>query len=116
VKERLGSNLQIVQGHRCFVNGRPYVHLILTGASGEILSLVITEKTGEGFSRADIAPAVDASGVTLYKTAQGQFQIAGFETNRYLAYVISNLDQNRNLSVASNLASPVSNFLRRLEI
>jgi hypothetical protein len=116
VKERLGSNFRIVQGHRCFVNGRQYVHLILTGATGEILSLVITEKTGEGFAHANIAPSVEASGVKLYKTAQGQLQIAGFETNRYLAYVISNLDQNGNLSVTANLAAPVSNFLRRLEI
>jgi hypothetical protein len=98
------------------VNGRQYVHLILTGATGEILSLVITEKTGEGFAHANIAPSVEASGVKLYKTAQGQLQIAGFETNRYLAYVISNLDQNGNLSVTANLAAPVSNFLRRLEI
>ena len=115
LQEKLGSNFQIVQGHRCVTNHRRYVHVILTGGKGTILSLVITEKNGEAFNRADIAATMVASGVPLYRAYEGQLQIAGFETDRYLAYVVSNLDRDGSLKVASDLASPVYEFLHRLE-
>jgi hypothetical protein len=56
-----------------------------------------------------------ASGVPLYRAYEGQLQIAGFETNRYLAYVVSNLDRDGSLKVASDPAPPVYEFLHRLE-
>jgi hypothetical protein len=114
VKEKLGSSLQIVQGHRCRANRREYVHLILTGQNGAILSLVITEKNGETFTRADLAATVQASGVSVYSASQGQLEIAGFETHRFLAYVVSNLDHDANLKVASTLAPSVHEYLRQL--
>ena len=114
VKEKLGAKFQLVQGHKCNANHRQYVHLILTGEQGAILSLVITEKNGEEFTRGDIAATLEASGVPLYRTRQGQLEIAGFETNRYLAYVVSNLPKDANLQVASTLAPPVSDYLQKL--
>jgi hypothetical protein len=89
--------------------------LIVTGEGGAILSLIITEKNGETFTHADIAATLDASGVSVYSASQGQLDIAGFETNRFLAYVVSNLDQNANLKVASTLAPSVYEYLRRVE-
>ena len=115
VKEKLGPNFQVIQGHRCVANHRQYVHVILTGNNGAILSLVITEKNGEAFDHADIAATVQASGVPLYRANEGQLEIAGFETNRYLVYVVSNLDRDGNLKVASSLALPVYEYLHRLE-
>ena len=116
VKEKLGSNFQIVQGHRCVTNHREYVHIILTGERGTILSLVITEKNGKAFNRTDIAATMLASGVPVYSANEGRLEIAGFETNRYLAYVVSNLDRDGNLKAASSLALPIYDYLHRLEV
>jgi hypothetical protein len=115
VKEKLGPDFQLIQGHRCVTNHRQYVHVILTGDNGTILSLVITEKNGEAFDHADIAATMRASGVPLYRANEGQLEIVGFETNRYLVYVVSNLDRGGNLKVASSLALPVYEYLHRLE-
>jgi hypothetical protein len=115
VKEKLGRDFHVIQGHRCVTNHRQYVHVILTGSNGAILSLVITEKNGEAFDRADIAATMQASGVPLYQANEDQLEIAGFETNRYLAYVVSNLDRDGNLKAAANLALPVSEFLHKIE-
>jgi hypothetical protein len=115
VKEKLGPDFQLIQGHRCVANHRQYVHVILTGDNGTILSLVITEKNGEAFDHADIAATMRASGVPLYRANEGQLEIVGFETNRYLVYVVSNLDRGGNLKVASSLALPVYEYLHRLE-
>jgi hypothetical protein len=115
VKEKLGPNFQLIQGHRCLANHRQYVHVILTGNNGAILSLVITEKNGEAFDHADIAATMQASGVPLYRAKEGQLEIAGFETNHYLVYVVSNLDRSDNPNAASNLALPVYEYLHKLE-
>jgi anti-sigma factor RsiW len=113
VKETLGPAFHLVQGHRCTINGRDYVHLIATGENGAILSLVITEKKGDAFNSARAATA-QASTVPLYRDNQEHLEIAGFETNHFLAFVVSNLDRDANQKVASALAPPVYQFLQRL--
>ena len=114
VEKRLGSAFKIVDGHRCTANHRRYVHLILTGESEAILSLVITEKQNESFAEADAAAVVKASGVPIYRGRQGILEIAGFESGKYLAYVVSNLDRKGNLEVASAIAPLVHGHLRGL--
>jgi Putative zinc-finger len=114
VTEKVGPNLHVVQGHRCVANHRQYVHIILTGDKGVILSLVITKKSGEALDHANIVATLQASGVPVYSANQGQLEIAAFETSRYLAYVVSNLDRDNNLKVASKLAVPVHQYLSRL--
>jgi hypothetical protein len=114
--EKLGPHFQLIQGHRCRINGRDYVHLIATGENNTILSLVITEKTkGETFARPGIRAAVNASGIPIYHDNQEHLEIDGFETNRFLAFVVSNLDRESNMQAASNLAPSVYQFLRHVE-
>jgi Putative zinc-finger len=115
VSEKVGPKLHVVQGHRCVTNHRQYVHIILTGDKGAIVSLVITQKDGEAFDRGGIVATLRASGVPVYRANEGQLEIAAFETNRYLAYVVSNLDRDGNLNVASRLAMPVYEYLRAVE-
>jgi hypothetical protein len=102
VQEKLGPAFKIIQGHRCRVNQREYIHLIITGRYGAILSLVITEKNGEGMSEAELKATLQASGVPIYRHSEQQLEIAGFETERFLAYV------------ASTLAPSVHSFLAKL--
>jgi len=116
VEAKLGSAYTLVQGHRCVANHRQYIHLILTRNTGTILSLVITEKNNESFNQADAVAVMKASGIPIYSDSQGPTQIAGFETDKYLAYVVSNLDRNANLNVASLMAPVVYNHLHRLEL
>jgi anti-sigma factor (TIGR02949 family) len=114
VESKLGSAFKIVDGHRCTANHRRYVHLILTGDRGAILSLVITEKQNESFAEADAAAVVKASGIPIYRGRQGVLEIAGFESGKYLAYVVSNLDRDANLNVAAAIAPVVHDHLRAL--
>jgi hypothetical protein len=114
--EKLGPDFQFIQGHRCTINGRDYIHLITTGQNGAILSLVITEKKqDEAFTTVGARAASEISGVPIYRDNQEQLEIAGFETGRFLVFVVSNLNASMNLSVASNLAPSVYQFLRRIE-
>jgi hypothetical protein len=116
VQAKIGPEFKVVEGHRCMANQRRYIHLILTGKNGAILSVVITEKKdNESFTKADAVAVMKASGVPIYRDYQGTSEIAGFESDKYLAYVVSNLDKNMNLEVASTLAPVVYGHLHRLE-
>jgi anti-sigma factor (TIGR02949 family) len=116
VQAKLGSGYKIVDGHRCTANNRQYIHLILTGRGDRILSLVITEKKNESFTQADAVAVLKASGIPIYRDRQGKYEIAGFESDKYMAYVVSNLDRDSNLNVAAALAPIVYGHLHRLEV
>ena len=116
VQAKLGTDFKIVEGHRCTANQRRYIHLILTGSKDTILSLVITEKMNESFTQADAVAVMKASDIPIYRDRQGILEIAGFESDKYIAYVVSNLDQDSNLNVASVLAPSVYSHLHRLEL
>jgi anti-sigma factor (TIGR02949 family) len=115
VQAKLGSQFKIVEGHRCSANRRRYVHLILTGKDGALLSVVITEKQNESFAQADAVAVMKAAGVPVYRGRQGTLEIAAFESGKYLAYIVSNLDSKSNLNVASAIVPLVHEHLRNLE-
>jgi hypothetical protein len=116
VEAKLGAEYKLVQGHRCEANHRRYVHLMLTGEKGAIVSLVISEKNNESFSQSDAVAVMKASGIPIYRDQQGILEIAGFESDKYLAYVVSNLDRATNLNLAYRMAPVVYNHLHKLEL
>jgi anti-sigma factor (TIGR02949 family) len=121
LESKLGSQFKLTLGHRCVVNKREYIHFILTGDKGILLSLVITKKkstetVNESFAQADAEAVVRASGIPIYREHQGILEVAGFESDKYLAYIVSNLDRDKNLNVASALAPVVYDHLHKLEI
>ncbi|HEX4999168.1 MAG TPA: zf-HC2 domain-containing protein [Terriglobia bacterium] len=118
VESRVGKEFSISQGHRCRANHREYIHVILKGQSDTLLSLVVTrkEREGESFSREEAVAVLNAADVPVYATHEGQLEIAGFETEHFLAYVVSNLERADNLRVAETLAPAVREHLARLEL
>ena len=116
VQAKLGPDYKVVDGHRCTANNRQYIHLILTGNEQRILSLVITEKKNESFTQADAVAVMKASGISIYQARQGKYEIAGFESGKYMAFVVSDLGRDSNLNVASALAPIIYDHLHRLEV
>jgi hypothetical protein len=103
------TDYQILMGHQCDYGGRRYVHLALSNGKN-LMSLVIARKE-HGESLAGLAPALRASGVSVYQAAAQQYQVAGFETADYLAFLVSDLNARDNLQLATNLAPSVHAFL-----
>jgi anti-sigma factor (TIGR02949 family) len=116
VQAKLGKNYKINQAHRCSADGRRFVHFIVQGEGDILLSLVITEKQGESFTQADARAVMKAAGVPVYHGHQGQLEIAGFETEKYLGYVVSNLDRAENLRIAEALVPSVHDHLQKLSL
>jgi hypothetical protein len=95
--------------HQCTYAGRHFIHLTFE-KDGGLLSLVIARKE-RGESLEGLSPATEASGIPIYQSAAGRYEVAGFEAGNYFAYVVSELRNNANLRVAANLAGGVHNFL-----
>ena len=113
VKERMPGEYRVVMAHRCSYAGRHYVHFVLKSDSN-LLSLVITEKQpGESFSRMEASSGSEVS-VPVYEVAAKRFEVAGFESQGYLAFIVSDLDGKNNLQIAENLAPLLAGFLNSI--
>ena len=100
-----------VMAHQCSYAGRKYIHLTLRNGD-KVLSLVITRKDA-GETMAGMPAVRQVSGIPVYEAKAGQYQIAGFETPGYMAYVISEMSRNKNLELTAGLAPAVSRLLER---
>ena len=109
VKARVPEEYRIILAHQCGYQGRRFVHLTLTNGSS-LLSLVITRKQ-PGESMQALTVSDHASGVAVYQAAALNYDVAGFETDRFLAYVVSDLGARQNLQMAYALAPSVHQFL-----
>ena len=102
VQAKLPGDFAIIQGHHCSAGGRHYTHLIIFGGAGggKLVSLLLTRKqSGESLSGG------------IYQAGVDRFQVVGFESHGYLAYVISDLDAQQNLQLAANLAPTLREYL-----
>lgn len=102
IQAKLPRDLQVIQAHHCSVGGRQYTHFIMAGGAGggKIVSLILTRRqTGESFTGG------------IYQAGVDRFQVVGFESRDYLAYVVSDLDAQQNLQLAANLAPTLREYL-----
>jgi Putative zinc-finger len=113
--DKLPQDYKVPAAHKCEVNGREFVHLILKNQEG-FLSLIITKKAGVSFPAQDPLVKPDSRGVGLHQDRLDGLQVAGFETREHLAFVVSGLGQMENSQIAAGLAPHVSGFLAKLEI
>jgi anti-sigma factor (TIGR02949 family) len=102
VQAKLPGDFRVIQAHRCEAGGRQYTHLIIfsPAGGGKIVSLVLTRRqSGESL------------GGGIYQAGVDRFQVVGFQSRDYLAYVISDLDPQQNLQLAANLAPMLRIYL-----
>lgn len=115
VDSRLPKGFAVSVAHQCDVNGRRFVHLIFKNQH-EVASLVITKKGRDGFPAQDGIAGLSSSVPVLHQGQVNGYDAVGFETNSYFGFVVSSLNKNENLQIASGLAPAVDKFLAGLEI
>jgi anti-sigma factor (TIGR02949 family) len=99
IQAKLPADFRVIQGHHCVAGGRQYTHLIIAG-DGKIVSVVLTPRQ----------PGESLNG-GIHQAGVDHFQVVGFESHDYLAYVISDLDAQQNLQWAANLAPALREYL-----
>ena len=109
VRTAVPQGYRVIMAHECGYAGRKFIHLTFE-RDGSLLSLVIARKQS-GESLEGLAPAAQGSGIPIYQSAAGRYEVAGFEAGNYFAYVVSELRSKANLQVAANMAAGVHDFL-----
>ena len=100
----------VESAHRCTVNGRAYVHIILKRGD-TLISVIVTRRTAdEAFPRGLAARLIRASGVELHQENLEGYEVAGFESGRWLGYVVSGLPAAENEALAARMAPVVRQF------
>jgi putative zinc finger protein len=112
VKASVPDRFRILMAHQCSYGTRRFIHVTLSDGAN-LMSLVIARKE-PGESLDGLSPSTRASGVPVYQGQAERYEIAGFETAQYLAFVISDMNAGNNLQMASNIAPPVHDFLAKL--
>lgn len=97
-------NYGIAGAHRCMFDGRLFVTVVLKQEDARV-SFIVTEKDNEQLADRGQRPSIEASGVPVYSSRSAGYQIAGFETGRHLAFVISKSEGDANLRLASSIAA-----------
>jgi anti-sigma factor (TIGR02949 family) len=109
VRAAVPEGYRVIMAHQCSYAGRKFIHLTFE-KDGGLLSLVIARKQ-DGEALAGLLPATEASGMPIYQSAAGRYEVAGFEAGSYFAYVVSELRSKANLQIATNMAAGVHDFL-----
>lgn len=112
VVERELPGFEVLEAHICTVPGSPrkYVHFIARG-QGTILSVILTRRDGEALPNETRLVAETVSGVHLYKNRIEGMDVAGFETNEYFGFVVSDLGDQEVLQISGGLAPALRNQL-----
>ena len=111
VTAAIPDGYRVVMAHHCSYLKRQYIPLTLENG-GNLLSLVIARKQdGESFE--GLAPSTTQSGIRVYQSAAGRYQVAGFDAGEFFAYIVSDMKGNANLQVASAVAPSVRELLMK---
>jgi len=109
VRAAVPQGYRVIMAHQCGYASRHFVHFTLE-KDGSLLSLVVARKES-GESLASLSPVTESSGIPIYQSAAGRYEVAGFEAGDYFAYVVSELRSKANLQIAAAMASGVHDFL-----
>ena len=113
VRLRMPSDYRMFIAHKCGYMGRQFVHIGLK-SDAHLISLVLsTKKPGETYRNSQLLPVLSDGGFNVYGASVQRFQIAGFETENHLAWVVSDVSpqQTRELLVA--LAPDIRSLLAK---
>ena len=115
VSKHVPPEFRLMIAHECRHRGRKFVHLALKSDT-RLLSLVLTRKSdGESFTTEQLIPALTQAGLPMYRADVQRFEIAAFESEDHLAYVISDLPGKANMELMLALSADVRAFLSTIE-
>jgi hypothetical protein len=100
----------LVSAHRCTVNGRDYVHMILR-RNNMLISVIMTRREkADAFPRAIGMRTFEASGIPVHGGDMSGYAVAGFEAGNYLGYVVSGLPGQQNDQLAGRVAPVIRRY------
>lgn len=112
------NDWEVVVGHRCHAGNRKFVHLILR-KENQIISLAITPKlSGDTLVGNSAEGMSSAQGIPLFQARLQNLQdyeVAGFQTASYFAFIVSQLSTEQTMSIAAAIAPDIQQLLNSVK-
>jgi len=117
VVEKNLAGFEVLEAHICSVPGSPrkYIHFITRGR-GTILSVILTRSEGVLLPRGIAFRSGTSGSVNLYEAHLEGMNAAGFESEGYFGFVVSDLSQDTTLQIANQLAPPLKAALEPVRL
>lgn len=109
------AGLTLRAAHVCGFEGRNFVHLVYTRADGQIISLLVGGRDARAMKNARV-PNDDGLRAGLQNALQNQYTVSAYQTAKNIVLIVSRLPVAENARVAAQLAQPVSDYVRRIEL
>jgi hypothetical protein len=113
VQKHVPKDFQLMIAHVCAYHDRKFLHLSMKGDSNLMSLVIVRKKDSESFRTEEMLPALTQSGIPIYKAGAQKFQIASFETEGHLVYLISDLRSEKNLQMMLAMAPSVKEILEK---
>ena len=108
------SDVSLVEAHSCVYEGRRFAHIVLKH-HGRLVSLLVTETETGVHSTGDIDGTRAADNQTISCSHFDGYQVSCFETARHAVFIVSDMSETENLTLARSLAPVVAEHLGRAE-
>jgi len=113
--KQLSGDMQVMESHSCVFNGRRFAHIVLRERAS-LISLLVTDLSRPGDSANAGTQALNHRDQSVMACSQSEgYETACFQTSRHAIFIVSDLTQGENLSLARLLAPTVYNHLTRVE-
>ena len=114
VQAHVPASYRVLHAHLCRAQGREFVHLVMNYTDRYLSVIVTRRRVGETFSTKNLVPSLAQAGISFYQQGSGNFQVAGFESDQHLVYVISDLPAEQNRQVMTAMAGDLKQALPAL--
>jgi hypothetical protein len=107
VLDAAGTDYATVSAHRCNVDDRAYIHIILRQLkqSQTLVSVILTRRGDqEVFPRALSGP--------LHEGKRDGYSVAAFQSGAYLVYIVSALPGAQNAALAARVAPVIERYTK----
>lgn len=101
--ENSNDKIEILGAHACVFEGKRFAHIVMR-RQGRIISLLVTDKGNEKENISHSTNAISCQPLD-------GFQISCFETARHAVFVVSDMSEEENLSIARTLLPSMMSHL-----
>ncbi len=113
-RDGVPDDAELVEAHSCVFRGRRFGHLVFK-SHGRIISLLVTDVPGnEPNAGSTLSAGAAQNQVTACSQLDG-YQVACFETGHHAVFVVSDLQESENLTLARAFAPSVFARVSRTE-